>query len=166
MLISVDPGKKHAAAAVWSSGGLLRGAVYVTGKGAVNTGDSLVEGLESYFPDNYVLEIAIECMQVYTPGKSKGDPNDLIQVAIMVGAFCGFIGAHSPPTIYPPADWKGQAPKGVMQERILEVLSIEERENLGKGLTGHSTKDHNIYDAVGIGLFHLRRIGKFKKVTK
>lgn len=81
-----------------------------------------------------------------------------------------------------PVQWKGQTPKPIHHKRILEALTPLELEALALGLgrtpaeirayvdaacrrlavrgkvTGYSREDHNILDAAGLGLWHLRRI--------
>ncbi len=102
--------------------------------------------------------LVIELPQVYQHGRSKGDPNDLIRVAFYAGAVAGALGYFGglltgkllTPT---PGDWKGQVPKAIHHERIRRVLSTKEL-----GLV--SRVDHNVMDAVGLGLWALGRLPK------
>jgi hypothetical protein len=79
---------------------------------------------------------------------------------------------------YTPREWAGQSSKPERHLKILRVLSKLEKQclpgdteervrkgaeatarNKGK-LTNYSFEAHNLLDAIGIGLFHLKRIGK------
>jgi len=94
--------------------------------------------------------LVCEWPQIYTSGKGKGDPNDLIPLAVI----CGMLAAQYPSAsvyTYAPREWKGQVPKRVMVTRVLGRLSDEELALL-------TTSDHNAIDAIGIGLWHLGRL--------
>lgn len=60
---------------------------------------------------------------------------------------------------YRPDAWKGQVPKSIHQERILEVLTEQELDIVHR-YTKSKTKLGHIIDAVGIGLFHSKRLRK------
>ena len=49
-----------------------------------------------------------------------------------------------------PAEWKGQVPKKIMNERVLSKLSAQERAIV--------KDNHNAIDAVGLGLHVLGRL--------
>lgn len=51
-----------------------------------------------------------------------------------------------------PREWKGQVPKVVHNQRVLNALSHVEREKI--------VHNHNVIDAVGIGLWFCGRIGR------
>src|SRR5690242_18015946 len=63
------------------------------------------------------VNVASECPQVYVAGKSKGDPNDLIELAGVVGRVAGGLGATSERS-YLPREWKGTLDGDVMVDRI------------------------------------------------
>jgi hypothetical protein len=54
-----------------------------------------------------------------------------------------------------PQDWKGNVPKEIHHRRIQSVLSAEEAALVAG--PGDSEYDHNLYDAVALGLWHLGR---------
>jgi hypothetical protein len=78
---------------------------------------------------------------------------------------------------YEPDDWKGQVDKPTHHRRIWKELTPLERkcfpddteERINKGalatakaggkLTNYSFEAHNLLDAAGLGLFHLKRLG-------
>ena len=56
-------------------------------------------------------------------------------------------------TYFYPDQWKGSVPKPIHNKRTLDALSIKEK-------TLFDTTDHNVIDAVGIGLFALGRVNR------
>jgi hypothetical protein len=169
----IDPGV-HALACAWFRDGLLchldmlpREAFMVQGKPSIET-------------------LVIERMRIY-PGKAgKGeDPNDLIDVTQAAAFAEGAIVARGGPRavwVY-AADWKGQVKKPIHHMRLWSVLTVEEREILALAIgmtevqiekkideackrlaitgkvTGYAWSAHNLLDAVGIGLWDLKRVG-------
>lgn len=90
--------------------------------------------------------LAIERMQIYTTDKSKGDPNDLIPLAMLGGAVLARLYARE--ILLPtPASWKGQVPKTIHHQRIRAKVPT----------LGRCSKD--ALDAVGLVLWGLERHG-------
>lgn len=104
--------------------------------------------------------LAGEWPQVYTVSKrGKKDPNDLLALCAIHGALSAFLPWVEPVSIL-PREWKGQMTKEACQHRIAERLTTGESaivENYLMGLI--SSLEHNVWDAVGIGLHH---VGRFK----
>lgn len=99
-------------------------------------------------PDVYVTE----CMQV--DGR-RGRVDDLFQL-YGVGMYAGHSLCPAEIHGYYPRDWKGSVPKDVMVERIRLKLSSVERKAI------QSCPDslrHNVMDSIGVGLFHVGRLG-------
>lgn len=110
-------------------------------------------------PVDAAHQAIIERPQVYRSSKSKGDPNDLITLAIGVGQMkerlesCG-----ATVELVLPATWKGQIPKDIHHRRILGLLAPTEKTRLDACLSGVAAGiRHNVLDAVGLGLWFLRR---------
>lgn len=102
------------------------------------------------------VELAIvEVPQVYQQRFLKGDPNDLIEVALTAGAFLSAANALEIDTVR-PRGWKGTRPKEVCNALTLKTLSETEKKVLGSCGVPRSLA-HNIMDAVGIGLWTLGR---------
>lgn len=109
----------------------------------------------------YVNEITIERPQVYAPSRSKGDPNDLIDLAIVAGRWIGLypsaaivctgdrIGVY-------PRDWKGQLPKRVTERRARGALEPSELEIVPK--IARTSGGSDMWDAIALGLVRLRRL--------
>lgn len=142
MIISVDPGVQGCGIAEWRDGVLYK-ALY---------GDPTFSdfGLE----DEGLL--VIEKPQTYVQSKWKGDPNDLIDLAVVVGQLKERAENFGAPTVlYRPREWAGQVPKEIRWARAQKLLSDDELSRIEwpkqKGLK------HNVWDAIGIGLFYLKR---------
>lgn len=96
--------------------------------------------------------------QVYASGKSKADPNDLITLALKMGAFFGVAEMHGAQHhAFEPAAWKRQLPKHVAALRIKERLTYQECEAVRNLNALSKTMVHNAIDAIGIGLHFLGR---------
>lgn len=151
-MICIDPGVKACGVAAFCGRGVLRHAVYVP-----------VEHLEDYLDDllygqNLVLRygqnLIIEMPRIYPgSGQQKGDLNDLLDLASVVGLCESFYNPTQRERVF-PAQWKGQVPKKIMTARILSKLTPAER----VCIQSVGAKDHNIIDAIGIGLWKLSRL--------
>lgn len=96
--------------------------------------------------------VIIELPKVYPNAKAKGDPNDLIKLAVQVGGYrerfrsCGTI-----VNLFWPHTWKGTLPKDIHHARIHGELSPQEQDVLARSGQGVApSKRHNIIDAVGL----------------
>lgn len=95
----------------------------------------------------------IELPQQYAVTKgTKGDPNDLIDLAALCGTIAGALQINGSRVAYVrPREWKGQTPKDCTEERARARLQPSElaRVQLPKA----ESLQHNVWDAVGIGLW-------------
>jgi len=101
--------------------------------------------------------VRIEAPRHY-PHKEKGDVNDLLDLAVRVGRlqeWCEAQGAHV--ELVWPRTWKGSVPKPIHNRRVLETLSDVELKVLPKSPRAR-TYNHNMLDAVGLGLWALGRM--------
>lgn len=138
-MIYVDPGVKACGVACFEEA-QLRWARYVP-----------AADLPHYFDGSPLL---CEFPRIYPgSGQQKGDLNDLLNVAAVVGLCEGLNGDERCARVF-PSQWKGQVPKKIMTARILSKLSDVERSRIIRV----GAKDHNTIDAVGIGLWHLGRL--------
>jgi len=155
MILCVDPGAKKAGAALFESSGALVAAWLAEGKDWRETADDVRLGM----PVNSirVLEVVIEHMQIYqdTP---TAQANACILLSLMAGRVTGLF-AHSVPShgnhAYLPKTWKGQTPKKIHIERIKEKLTKDEHKRVVLPKVQRGRND--VWDAVGIGLYHLRK---------
>ena len=153
MWVSYDPGARAVGVALWEDGELTA-AFLARGKSWHHTASVAFRRVCEHVPMALIERFVIEVPQVYTQRKQKGDPNDLITVALNAGAFgmfaamCSGCGAEI--IEYRPHQWKGQAPKDVAIKRFQKRLSNEERDRVEKVA---KSLQHNVWDAVGLGLY-------------
>jgi len=97
--------------------------------------------------------VVIEIPQVYPIRSWRGDPNDLIQVAIHVGIAAAAFAPYCKEDIelVTPRQWKGQQPKEINHQRTLDILGESEKQNIEKKKSSHTL------DAIGLGLWALKR---------
>lgn len=113
-----------------------------------------------------------EFPQIYTIDKSDGDPNDLTPLAAIGGALGGMLGlvnmarnAALDIVTPKPAEWAGQLPKTKTGDpwasprghRIKRALSVEELRRF--------QAQHDVLDAIGLGLWALGRFDRQRVVT-
>jgi len=111
-------------------------------------------------PLSSVDVVAVEVPQVYPGSRSLAPAGDLISVAFTAGAVAATCRAPNWLT-FAPARWKGNAPKEAIRKRILSTLSPSEISTLNAQLTLIApSKQHNAFDAVGIGLYALNRVAR------
>ena len=156
-LITIDPGLRHCGAAFFINGKLERAFLV---KGSKNPSPQawldIVKNIRQEFLyydeiDKYD-ELVLEFPQVYRSKFQKGDQNDLLQIAAIVGCISA-TGKYSKISYYLPRVWKGQVTKEVTEQRVKKALSKDELSKIE--LTKNKKLNTNIYDAIGIGLYHL-----------
>jgi hypothetical protein len=136
ILASIDPGE-WAGYALWSGFRLI-------GCGRMQEG--------KYWKDS---KCVCEMPRIYPIGKSQSRPNDIIKLAVTAGR----LSAPWPdPTWLAPHEWKGQVPDDILERRILGKLLTEEL-HLFTQLDLPKSRKHNVTDAIGIGLYFLKRMG-------
>lgn len=96
-------------------------------------------------------EVLIEMPRIHLATRGgKADPADIIKLAML----CGAIGHDYPQSevaFIEPAEWKGQTPKDVTTRRTRENLTAAELDRVI--LPPAASLAHNVWDAVGIGLW-------------
>lgn len=169
-LIAIDPGVHSMAIAVFNDNkvlvdawneedtrskveGLLNQTIERWGSPSVR----LINRLQSHvrLERNHIVG---ERQVVYPGAKGlKTNPNDLLDLAMCAGAFYGAlcVDMHANLIIFEPTTWKAQVPKDITRKRIEMLLGSTEKAVIKKG-----GEMHNVYDAIGIGLFALGRARK------
>lgn len=109
--------------------------------------------LRVYSGDTVLIE-----MPRHYPHRSKGDVNDLLDLACRVGELKAWA-EHQMARVELvwPRTWKGAAPKDVHNQRVLAALKDFELKLLSKSPRSQKY-DHNCVDAVGLGLWKLGRL--------
>jgi hypothetical protein len=99
----------------------------------------------------------IESQVIYP--HSKADPNDILTLAREAGRVAGRCEAFGAEVFWvKPSDWKGQLPKEIQHRRVWAALTEAEQATLTQACRGMApSKRHNVLDAVGIGLWVLKR---------
>ena len=173
-IVSIDPGLHCAGVALWDGmRGSLEWAGLVQADAAAQARAALSDFQRSQAAGFPMLaravygrivprlretpRIVIEVPQVYDRRKSVGDPNDLINLAFMAGLIIGALPTDNV-TVVRPAEWGGQVQKAIKNSRAVDSLSTEEKARIEIPKAA-GTLLHNVLDAVGIGLWYLRRSG-------
>jgi hypothetical protein len=136
-IIAIDPGLRCTGVAYYTPlGDWEASSIRPKGRSLIERIDQILERIGSDYWDLAVIEKP----QVYQGRLQKGDPNDLIDLAVLVGALVCHINATK--FLLPrPQEWKGQVPKEIHHRRIRKAVP---------GL-GRQSKD--ALDAVGLGLY-------------
>lgn len=163
-MICIDPGINGCGLAFFAEE-RLTAACYVRNPGEgwllPDRVRAMVDALKAVaLPDISGRRLVTERPQIYSYGKGKGNPNDLIALA----EICAGFASHwsGPWETVLPRTWKGNIDGDAMTERIRDRLSIAEERNVKHA----GALDHNIYDAVGIGLWKLGRLGKKRVIAR
>jgi hypothetical protein len=157
MIIAVDPGVNEAGVALFEDGELVA-AWLSRGCGWHSTSRQVCSDVSGRFSPYALDEIVIEAPQIYKQRLLKGDPNDLVDVALCAGAVAGGLAAWSQEAsvqVYFPAQWKKQVPKRIKNKRDIAKLTDEENGRV-EWPRGKEDKTH-VADAIGIGLYQLKR---------
>lgn len=169
VLLSVDPGVRGCGAALFHLGnGQLIACDHVLSGSDGNRAEAWLPMAQavmlwaSRVHSGRIAQLVIEQPFIYpkasTLGKKAGtDPNDLIHLAIVVGAILGRAAYLSAPAVkmYLPAEWKGQVPKDICHDRARARLSPIESARLPKLA---KSRLHNALDALALGLVYLGRM--------
>lgn len=122
--------------------------------------------------------VLIERPQIYTIGKGKGDPNDLICLAEIGACLMGMMGKPIAQVL--PRQWKNTMDPDVLIGRIRERLTNEEfatitfpentcdlcRNRLGSACVKSACPMHNCFDAIGIGMWKFGRLERKRIVCR
>lgn len=108
--------------------------------------------------------LVVEVPRIYPAARQKGDQNDLIAVAgvayACAGAF-GFIPFENVQQVY-PRDWKGTI------DADTTIARVKERLGAGDAVPDECPKslEHNVYDAIGIGLWSVGRFDRKRVIVR
>jgi hypothetical protein len=151
VLCAIDPGRTTGYAVFRASRLVDAGYVHDRSK------DRLCDNLKSFRKKLSGDVMVIEYPRVYAPEKSKGDPKSLIMLSLYVGATAArFADAGWTVRLVAPNEWKGSRPKNVDHLHSQKILS-EAEWDLFEAFSFPITVEHNVLDAIGIGLWALDR---------
>lgn len=167
-LVNVDPGLIHPAIALFHHGQLCVArrvkvpkavASLPMGERVRQVVDLIGAACSEVLGTESPVALVTERPQVYAGAKSKGDPNDLIPLAMIIGGVS--TGFRVPTISIVPRDWAGAtrkettgdpwlSPRGQLVESI---LSTDER--------ARCESSHDAIDSVGMGLKVLNRVRRY-----
>lgn len=166
--VSIDPGKHACSIACWKDcqlnyAGMVNNPFKDSpGKERAeqwgNLGRMVAGVIATYLPKHFdtdPVSLIVEVPQIY-PGVREEDPNDLIDLAGVLGAvICA--AAYSTVRWSPfPREWKGQLPKEVTKTRVEKKLTDAEKTAIE---WPKPRLRHNVYDAIHLGIVYLDRQG-------
>lgn len=155
VLVSIDPGVHLSGIAVFK-GPTLKGSELAYAR-LIETDPLLIchlifmETNVGEYPHEVFIHTVVEKPQVYR--KSPGDRNDLIDLAVAAGMLGGRFKNRK---YVLPREWKGNVPKEIMNDRVLTKLTEDEKSKIE--YPKRKSLSHNVLDAVGIGLWALKRL--------
>lgn len=160
-LFAVDPGLRYPAGALFINDVLVRASRVPIPKG-ITTKTPIMErcraisrALLDYAgctPD----ELVVEYPQIYTRDKSKGDPNNLVPLAVIGGCLSAML--PNARVISPqPREWTGNIPKTEEGNPWDSPRGRRIHSRLTAAEIATVTASHDAVDAIGIGLFALGR---------
>jgi hypothetical protein len=108
-------------------------------------------------PSNVPLMTVVIENPRWTPMRGV-DPNDLLDLSRLVGRFEDYY-TRAGHTVFlvTPMQWKGSVKKSIHNRRVLELLTAHETMLLPKRPRAKDY-DHNLVDAIGLGLWKLGRL--------
>jgi hypothetical protein len=155
MLLAVDPGLNACGCALFAGPVLVHAHLVRNSASKHASFSERVKCMAIAVADAHegLRELAVEFPVHYSAKhKQKGRQEDLLKLAAVVGALLSRLGL--PSRTYFPYDWKHQLPKSVTRRRVSLRLSPEERAAM---ILPAASLQHNVYDAIGIGLHDVGR---------
>lgn len=160
LLLAVDPGVVNAGVAFFCNGILVDAWLTESlfwKETAGDIRDELVRRHVRHYDFSENMKVVVEVPQIYVGARQKGRQKDLVDVAVMAGMLLGLMtGFTDDLVMVQPAGWKGQLPKKVVEARVKERLSRTEQ--LRIRLPKEKSLHHNVHDAVGLGLWALKKL--------
>jgi hypothetical protein len=144
-LLTLDPGKNYVAFAKFNDGLLVHAETVKSKKLWPESALEVAKSLKAYGPvDEFVFEFPV----VYP--KRTRSPNDLLPLCYVNGLVTAVLEPQKAEAVE-PARWKGTIDPDIVIARVQGALTAGEHAVC-------KSKDHNTWDAIGIGLWKLKRI--------
>jgi hypothetical protein len=163
-IVAVDPGLNGCGVSVFNENARLTAAAYVPNARKDADLPTRWEGaamaISEWLGPMYenpldVRTLIVEMPRVYPAARQKGDQNDLMNLVGVVAAVTTLLISSGRRIVY-PRDWKGTLDPDEMILRVQRRLSATERAIVT--LPGAASLQHNVWDAVGIGLWSVGRL--------
>lgn len=158
-LLAIDPALNGTGWALFEAGLVECGCCTSKGKDLWKRCKYVADALVQVPRSAGVLEVIVEKPQAYVQRRSRGDPNDLIDMGILIGVA---LRALHPGKVrlVTPRTWKGTVPKTqdvneyVIHRRTQKELSPRAyRLYMDRLMETKKALRHNVADAVGLGLW-------------
>ncbi len=152
-----DPGE--------STGATLAHGPQLVWCGLLSLSDHWIPGVRFPFTqqtDRLVIEIP-NAHESKGAARSKRDPQSIITLAVTCGQWIRHVSAKDTVRKF-PGQWKGQVPKDIHNERVLDALTEQERA-IVKACGAPTSKLHNVIDSVGLGLEDTGRMVRGRRVA-
>jgi len=120
-ILGIDPGLRCCGLALYNSGIISTKSIRSSMGNSLSNRVSYITSESVAFAKSVDLLI-LEHMRVYP--MQKGDPNDLIDISILVGSLMATI-QHKECILASARQWKGQTPKNVSHKRIESRLGYD-----------------------------------------
>jgi hypothetical protein len=107
------------------------------------------------------ISICVERPVIYPRGKQKAKPKNVLRVAEILGELVNMAKANPDVEVvyYEPRQWKGQTPKELVSERIIDLLTVDELSVVNSCLVKvPNSLQHNVMDALGLWLYRGARL--------
>lgn len=163
ILLAIDPGLEFLAWATFYEKRLLSCGLSIVYKERQTLGELARSHVNNVPRLNYDY-IVLEEMRHY-PAKgarhiADAKANDLLRLQLIGAYVSGSLSLEQTQFISAPAmQWKGQVKKHVTKHRVYDALDEREQEVFAHDVKRIAeSKRHNVFDAIGIGLFALGRI--------
>ena len=154
LLIAVDPSVSASGVAIFEDGELAS-AWLVQATDWRQMVLSIASSVRREFPNGWDdFDLVIERPQIYVRKTKRYD--DIMKIMLVVGGL-GVAFRDVSLTLYLPQQWKGNVKKEVVVERVEKRLK-ESGELSRLRLPKAKSLRHNVFDAAGMGLFHLKRV--------
>lgn len=161
-VLCVDPGLRLCGVALFDSRGTLVRAGLVTSKLPSKTHirgaqawKASADEVRAWVGGCPLAKVIVEEQRI--DGRTP-NADDMLQVNGVAGA-CTELFPGAPVQGYWPETWKGSLPKADCTARIIDRINEDPVEGARVERTGvQESLQHNIYDAVGLGLFHWNRL--------
>jgi len=150
-IVAVDPGAHSIAWAAFEET-RLRGCDFDEAGDRQELAGKIHQRMSRLLRDGF--QAVIELPQIYDQRRWRGDPNDLVMVAVTVGMVAQVMNGRA--ELVHPHDWKGSRSKEIDHPVTLGLLDETELHIL-ESVKVLKSKHHNILDAIGIGLWKVGR---------
>ena len=156
-LLAIDPGLRHLGWALYADAQLERAGLACGLVDSRERGPIAWRAVVADIPTGLDPSCIVgEFPQVYSVRNTR--PDDLLQLASVLGAVAQRW-TGTPMVTLLPREWKGQRPKEATTYQANQTLSVVEAHTLSRELRAvPATLQHNVLDAVALGLVYLQRM--------